>query len=490
MGLVPSPRWAAVPLALSCLFGCGDDEVAAVTPGEGSAAGYFEVRIDSPRTLPDRLTEVRFGDQRALLPRIIGPHAFEVLVQGAPGAGAVDVTVETDRASVVMRDAFTYEGPRSDHFDRVVAVGASLTQGVQNGVPSFHGGLMSPPAQLARQLGGYFPLPLLIPDFLPPISIDDIGPAPACLPPDIVAHVTESALSVLDVLAEGYDAARADPDIVISNLAVGGSKVETVLEGPPEDDFAGNFLGRLVLEPYTVGAIQQPQIDYAEQRQPTLVLSTDLYGNDAAASLLQGDVIDPALITPFDELDADLTAVVTRLAATGAQVFLANMPRPSILPLTGTKKQRMIDAAVDAAHEAGDDPVAAAAEAEAAAEAAIAETDSRTEEMNARLAELADAHINVHVVDLAAAVDEVADNGLNAGAEVLTTKKFGGLLSFDGVHFTDTGYAFVANVFIGAINGELGTDVPLIDLARVVKDDPGSPKAIARAGLDVSQCDR
>lgn len=477
-------------LALATLTACGDDEVASVTPGEGPGSGYFEVRVDSPTTPADRVTGVRFGEQKALEPRPLGPNALSVLVQGSPMSGPASVRIETDTGGVVLDVAFSYAGPRSDHFARVVAIGASLSQGVQNGVPTFHGGLMSPPAQLGRQLGGYFPLPLLIPGFLREIGVDDIGPPPACLPPDIVAHVTESAVEVLEVLSQGYAAARSDPDITVANLAVGGSKLKTVLEGPTEEDFAGNFLGRLVLEPNTIGPIERAQIEHAEDRQPTLIVSTDLYGNDAAASLLQGDVIDPSLITPYADFDADLTALVERLAMTGAQVFLANMPRPSLLPLTGTKRQRMIDAAVAEAMEAGEDPVEAASVAEAAAEAAIVETDTRTEEMNARLAELADGYVNVHVVDLAAAVDEIAESGLAVGGQALSTKKFGGLLSLDGVHFTDTGYAMVANELIEAINAELGTDVPLIDLDRVVGDDAGSPKAIARAGLDVSQCDR
>ena len=474
---------------VASLTACGDDEIASVNPGEGPGSGYFEVRVDSPTTPADRVTAVRFGQQLALEPRPLGPNAVSVLVQGAPSAGPAPVAIETEMGTVVLDVAFTYSGPRSDHFARVVAIGASLSQGVQNGVPTFHGGLMSPPAQLARQLGGYFPLPLLIPGFLREISVDDIGPAPACLPPDIVAHVTESAFEVLEVLSQGYDAARSDPDITVANLAVGGSKLKTVLEGPAEEDFAGNFLGRLVLEPYTIGPIERAQLEHLEDRQPTLIVSTDLYGNDAAASLLQGDVIDPSLITPFEDFDADLTALVERLVATGAQVFLANMPRPSLLPLTSTKRQRMIDAAVAEAIDAGDDPVAAAA-AEAEAEAAIAETDMRTVEMNARLSELADVYLNVHVVDLAATVDEIAEAGLAAGGQALSTKKFGGLLSLDGVHFTDTGYAMVANELIDAINTELGTSVPLVDLDRVVENDAGSPKAIARAGLDVSQCDR
>ncbi len=47
-----------------------------------------------------------------------------------------------------------------------------------------------------------------------------------------------------------------------------------------------------------------------------------------------------------------------------------------------------------------------------------------------------------------------------------------------------------ANLFIEKINAQLGTDVPMVDLVEVLKNDEGSPEAIAAAGLDVSVCDR
>lgn len=57
------------------------------------------------------------------------------------------------------------------------------------------------------------------------------------------------------------------------------------------------------------------------------------------------------------------------------------------------------------------------------------------------------------------------------------------------MHFTDTGYAMFANLFLETINEALGTEVPLIDLDPIAASDAGSPSAIAAAGLDVSQCE-
>jgi hypothetical protein len=43
----------------------------------------------------------------------------------------------------------------------------------------------------------------------------------------------------------------------------------------------------------------------------------------------------------------------------------------------------------------------------------------------------------------------------------------GGILSFDGIHPSNTGYALIANVFIGVINEAYGTQIPLVDIAAV-----------------------
>jgi hypothetical protein len=148
------------------------------------------------------------------------------------------------------------------------------------------------------------------------------------------------------------------------------------------------------------------------------------------------------------------------------------MPQPSLLPLTLEKRARMI-AEGGTADEA---------------DAAIAEVDALAVEFNRILAEEAATRSTVHVVDVAGRVEELAADGLTAGGQHLSTDKFGGLLGFDGVHFTDTGYAMLANLFLTNINDQLGTNVPPIDLDPIVASDAGSPSAIAAAGLDVSTC--
>jgi hypothetical protein len=91
------------------------------------------------------------------------------------------------------------------------------------------------------------------------------------------------------------------------------------------------------------------------------------------------------------------------------------------------------------------------------------------------------------VVDLAGEVARLEVEGRRVGDHHLTVGKFGGLLGLDGIHFTDAGYAFLANVFLRALQETLGVEVPLVDLAPVVEADPERPDRLAALGL--AACD-
>lgn len=167
----------------------------------------------------------------------------------------------------------------------------------------------------------------------------------------------------------------------------------------------------------------------------------------------------------------DLHELVDRLAATGAQVFLATLPRPSLLPVTTAKKEAM-----EAAGLAG-------------ADERIATIDGMAESANAALREKATEYPNVHAVELAHGVGLIESVGLAAGDQLLGVDRFQGLLGLDGVHFTDAGYGLLANLFIHTINLELGMNIPGVDLGAVVAADPESSAALVAAGLEVSQCE-
>jgi len=455
--------------------------VGPVQPPSGSRAGYYPITLDLTdlAIAADTVESVNVGGVKAYDLTPLENGHLQITVQGAPQSGDAAIELTTGDTTHTMEHPFHYNPPLSPHFERVVALGASLTQGVQRGTPSKAGAIMSPPAQLARQIGAYHPLPLLHEGLFPQIGVQDLGEPPTCELPSIVTFVIQSFTTVMAQLTDpdtgetGYQYGRIDPDITVHNLAVGGSKLSATLHGPTDDDLGYGFLGHLVYEPYGpfLGDMEDSQATVLETLDPTLIISTDLYGNDIIWGIVANDNIDPSFSTPVDELKEDLRLFVDRMAATGAQVFLADLPKPSMLPVT-QKKQAIME------RDGVTDVVAR-----------IETIDAMAVEINAALALEAARFDNVHLVPIASHVATLEVEGLPVGDQLLHTKPFGGLLGLDGVHFTNTGYALVANAFIMTINETLDTDVPLIDLAAVMATDPESPKAIQAAGFDPALCD-
>jgi lysophospholipase L1-like esterase len=446
-------------------------------PPSGNAFGYTPVRIvgvDAPA-----VREVWFGDVRAWDLVVEADDTLVVTTQGGQ-PGAVEVRVITDAGETVL--PFAWHPPIDPLFDRVVGFGASLTQGVQNGVPSQHGTLASPAATLARQAGAYLPLPLLVDPLFPAIGPDDVGEPPDCEVPEVADFVARAATEVMAELVDpdtgefGFQYGRVDPDLSPALVAVGGSTLADVVHGYEPGDFGVQFVAHLVYDPYgDVGAsVPVSQLELVEAASPTLVLATDLYGNDVIGAIVFGDRIDPSRMTSEQDFAADLVTLLDRLDATGAEVVLATLPRPSLLPATGEQERRMLADGV----------------AEAEIDAAVAEVDARAAAFDALLREEAAARPRVHVVDLAARVGTIAAEGLPVGDEVLRIEKFGGLLSLDGVHFSDTGYALLANLFADQIEADFGVAVPRVDLADVAATDPSRPAALLDAGLQPDACAR
>ena len=450
-----------------------------VSPASAPSSGYVPLILTLDVAAAD-VTAVRVGGVPAYDLVVLDAQTLQVTVHGGPVPGPVTVVVDTPDEQLVVEEAFTYEPPVDPVFDRFFAVGASLTMGVQGGVPTTHGQLHSPPAVLAQRAGAYLAQPLLKPGLFPHIGPADVGPAPACETPPIVDFVADAALEVLTTLADpetgdfGFQWGRITPELAPRNLAIGDSDLADLLHGVPSDDFGQQFLAHLVVDPYAAlgSAVIQSQLEFLEQGDPTLVICTDLFGNDVIGALVEGDDIDPARVTPFASFEADLIDLLDRLDATGAQVFLATLPRPSLLPITASKRAAMIADGV----------------AEAEVDGRIAEIEAMNDAMNAALfAHTAD-RPDIHVVDLATAVSDQEATGVQAGSETLYFTRFGGLLTLDGVHFSDTGYGLVAEQFALAIRDALGVDLALPDLAAVHAVDPWSREALVAGGLDVTAC--
>ena len=84
---------------------------------------------------------------------------------------------------------------------------------------------MSPAAQVARALGGYMPLPLVLPGLFPQFGPSDISPAPACEGPNIVTYVSESAAEISDLIKASSDLVENGVEMVDQAGRVLGERV-------------------------------------------------------------------------------------------------------------------------------------------------------------------------------------------------------------------------------------------------------------------------
>ncbi len=464
---------SALPAGICVLAACSptSEELPDLLPDTGSSFGHVPVSAALPGSIAiEDVLEVRVGGIRAYSLHVAEGGRLGFVVQGSPVPGPADVEVLTRAGATVLGLPFTYLPPvggTGGPLARPAAFGASLTQGVQNGVPTHRSIPVGPAAQLARAMGAWMPLPLLVPDLLPEMTPADMGPPPECAAPAVIDFVSDAASGVLgtliDPLTDRFDfgLGRVDPELMPHNVAVGGFRIGDTLRGPDPDDFNLNFFGHLVLEPDAglAAAMELDQITLLEQIEPSVIVTTDLYGNDVINSLLDTEV-DLDALTPVDEVRRDLVEILDRLSALDAHIFVSDLPRPSILPA--------------AAPLAGPD---------------VDSVDAHAAALDALLHEVAADYDNVHVVRGHDRTEELAADGVDVGGRHLTAERFRGLLSMDGLHFSDTGYALTAQLFADAIDDVLGTDIPDIALEPVVRGDPSSPAAVAAAGIDPDACD-
>ena len=443
--------------------------------------GYYDIELDLEGlnwTAPE-ISDVLIGESPAISLVALNERKLRFQVHGSPVAGNASVRLfRHDGAEIPSGVVFKFLPPNTTETMSIGAIGASLTQGVQRGVPSTTSILAGPAARFAQQLGVYFPLPLLIPDAFREMEVSDLGPPPYCNPPALDTFQQEQAIDLIDSMTteEGrFDFAlgRLSPDIQTHNYAVGGMRVRELLDGPPNNDIALNFLSHLVYQPS--GGLGTPlvysQMDMLELLSPRVVICFDCLGNDLIEGMINNEPFDLSEQTPMGTLLSDVDALVARLAALPSFVFIATLPKPNVLPFFELKKTRLV--AEDIQPNADD---------------LLAQLGRQAETVNARLRQRAEVYENVHVVDLAAIADAWLENGVRVGEETLYIEPLGGLVGLDGLHFTDVGYALLANAFIDTFNAALGENVARIDVSSVRDADRERPAALISAGLRVENC--
>lgn len=454
-----------------------------ITPASGSMAGYFEITLDLSALPygPDDVQAVEIGGVAGIYLRPDGDR-LHLTVQGHPDPGPADVAIYTADSEQIVPDGFTYDPPRAEGIRRIVALGASISQGFQSGAPTAEGTLGSPPAWVAQQMGAWLGLPLFIDDLFPDFGREQVAAPPLCETPDVTDWLTRSVgLLVPKLSARGggsplSSAGRVDPNLDASHLAIAGSTVAETLRGPGGG--GSTILGHLVyaVEGTVFDQIEEAPIERAEALAPDLIIALDFYGNDVL--LEEPEPTDEDEQALRDEMVADIDALVVRMAATGAHVFVGDVPPTSIMPDWRLSKA----VALRDADPGTEDMVAAQFDAD------VAIIDDRTRVANEALYAAAARFDNVHLVPTAQAVLDIVDEPLVIDGQALSWAFFGGLVGLDGVHFTDTGYAYSANLVIRRINEELDLDVPEVDLAVVLAADPESPAALRALGIPVDEC--
>lgn len=445
----------ALPLLLLLAACPAEPELDLLTPPSGPLSGYLPLSVDTAAAgvAPDDVLALHVGGIAVLLPEVVDGRV-EGMFQGLPSAGPAEVVLTTAAGETTLDQAFEGLPPVEGPFDRVVAFGASLTQGVQDGTPTYEGTLDSPALAVARQLGAWHPQPMLVPGLFPTLALESVGPGPECETENVPDFIASALTRVLVDLAYpnagglAYELGRLDPHLEVRNVSAGNFQVDDMLLGSSPSELPQNVLGSLSFDPYAeFGAPPRwTMIEAVERLEPSLVLCFDLLGNDALSDASEEDMA------------LNLPPLVQRLAETGAEVFLADMPDPALLEGDlgngGDESERTLLAAA----------------------------------FNAMLVAEADRWPNVHVVPLAAEADSFLEDGIEVDGHPLGMGLFGGVLSFDGLHFSSTGYALVADLFVREINATLGTDVPAVDVASVLARDVHSPDAVRAAGRDPEEC--
>ena len=504
--------WILAGITGILLTGCGSETQQkenfiliknfSVEPASSTLYGNIKITIHST-SFPPGITSV--------VVKIADNKLYEVeyksgtitgFVQGNDKAGKYSIKIFTNKGNFLLKNSFEYLPLKYPMFRKMVSIGASYTHGFISMGLDWELQQYSPFAQVAKQAGAYFPQALVRKGILPPQPPETLlSDCTATLPTDILLRRILNTLKILKnekgknvlVLAT-Y---RKNPDIQTYNAGIGGATILDTVEGPRKGRIpALAVLENLSFYPYIkiYNAFSPPPsgspANYAANLHPTIVFSTDLYADDILEfALLKGT---PSLedVTPVETVKKELNKLFTLFQNIGAQLFIANMPDITAMPILSRAKNSLLWKGY--------------------AEEDVEEWWNGLKKISAEYSkaftEVAEKFENVHIVDFRGYIEKIEssktngnvykfDNGVNIesggvkiGDEIFTPDYLGGLVSLDAVHLTYTGYALIADMFIEVVNKELGYDIPYIDLETIAGIDPLTPDRLKELGIDIEEC--
>lgn len=242
------------------------------------------------------------------------------------------------------------------------------------------------------------------------------------------------------------------------------------------------------------------QLQQGLSLQPTFV-TLWIGNNDVLGAATSGRVIEGVTITPVAQFEADFRAVAGAIAQTGAEMAIANIPNVTSIPFVTTVSRFLVNPQTNQPVLVNGQPVPLigpngplqqgdfvllTASAELAmgrgipaalggsgqplsdgvvlSAAEVATIQARVMAYNNIIRTVANER-NAAFVDANALLSDLAANGINIGGVTFTSAFLtGGVFSYDGVHPTSFGYAYIANQFIAAINETYNAEIPLVNL--------------------------
>lgn len=388
-------------------------------------------------------------------------------------------------------------------FTRYVALGDSLTAAIVSAGWLDQFQRNSYPALIHRQVAGSdagFEQPLIgAPGITPPLALVNLVPPVFAAAPGLGAPLNLR-------LPRPYN-----------NLGIPGARVGDTLRRVT-DGGAGPH--DLVLR--GIGTALQQGL----AQQPTFV-SLWIGNNDALGAATSGTVIDGVTLTTAASFEADYRAIAGALAGSGADLLFVNLPEVTIIPFVTTIPPIVVNPATNQPVVGPDGnfipligpngPLSLADHVLLTAGSLLARgfgiptflggngqplpgqvilDAGETAAINGRVAQFNNiirqvaGEVGAAFYDFNASFKRIAAEGLSVGGiEYGTGFLSGGLFSYDGVHATPFGYAFVANEMIATINDHFDAKIPPVGLGPFVFGEfQLDPRAqLARASVAASR---
>jgi lysophospholipase L1-like esterase len=459
----------AFALALAATAGCyGDTGIKlTVSPDHASLYGQTEITVTGDFASLGDVDYFSVAGLQVVDARFT-PTSVTATVQGAPRPGRYDIVIRGSRGLTIQHNLFTYDPPPAGVPLTWMAFGASFTQGTESNGIDPHTQRLGVSGQIAKAAGIFLGLPLLNPQVTPPLQPSDFYSDCTQIPGTGAGVTTLTSVSTSpDTGLFDLRYARLDWTLHNRDVAVGGATVSDILGGVHG---AKALLAHIVNDPdidYSdaVAPETTSMIDRVEALDPDIGFCTDLLGNDLDAAVVQPEDLDPTMITPLAQVAPLLETIMARLGKLRGQYFIANMPSLTFVPHVVALRKALVDA--------GKDTTAFDAKAKA--------IDDATEAYNQALIAAMAPYANLHIVDFKQYVADVK-GGITVGGERLTVDHWGGMISLDDLHLTDTGYALYAQKFLDAINTVARTQIPPIDVDAVHAADALAPQKTRAAG--------